>query len=339
MLMAVEHQVGVRGVQVVPQDLSAGEVHRAVGGPGVILRLVPDGERALLRIGSQIALQPLLLHRAGRDRHELVVVVQHDDVPISQLVAVVALVARADQISVVVERRSRVAGVVLVIPQRRAGAGLVPPPRGVVAVGVISRGTVGIGVVPGREDGTRNRVEDLRGQLVAIGVARRDVAGADEHDRRSELLDRHGERVRARGPGGVGDGDAHRVPAEARVAVAHDERVLRGDAAVGLGAVAPGDRIRPWSVDPGIVEVDRDVHGLAHVRGQVRSRIHGRREVLHGRRGCGRGACDALRVGHRERDGVGAVRGVGVGRLCARSGGAVTEIPGVGQRGVPLRIG
>src|SRR2546426_11280529 len=117
------------------------------GGPGVVLRLVPDRERALLCIGSQIALQPQLLHRAGGHRHELIVVVEHDDVPISQLVAVVALVARPDQISVVVERRGRVAGVVLVVSQRRPGAGLVAPPRGVVAVGVISRGTVGIGVV------------------------------------------------------------------------------------------------------------------------------------------------------------------------------------------------
>src|SRR5512143_2188449 len=93
-------------VQRLPQGLrlAVAAVLRAAAEP----RFVPIGQRALLGVGRQVGTQPRLLRRAGAHVH---LAVQRNDVPVAQIVAVVA-------------------------PSRR--------PRGVAEVGEVARGAGGV---------------------------------------------------------------------------------------------------------------------------------------------------------------------------------------------------
>src|SRR3989449_1558800 len=116
--------------------------------------------------------------RGGGDKG--VAAVQHDDVPGSEVVAVVAQPRGARGRSEIVEvadgGRARV---VLVVAERRAGAGLVAAPAGIVAARVIRRCPVeaGGGAPPGHR--ARGRVQESRRGFVTRTVTARDVARAN----------------------------------------------------------------------------------------------------------------------------------------------------------------
>ena len=184
LVVRVEHERGAGGVEIVPERLDLGAhgcPRRAEAGE------VPDGEDALLGVRGQVGLEPLLLRRPRGRRGDVPVAVQHDDVPGTEIVAVVALaaVARGSAPVVVV---SRVAGGPrLRVSRGGPGTGLVTTPgRG----GGIAIGEVGglrartEHIVADGEDGARNGIQNRRGRLVRGAVAARDVPRAHECDRR-----------------------------------------------------------------------------------------------------------------------------------------------------------
>ena len=171
-IVAGEHELRAGVVQRLPQRL-----RRGVGqGAGAEERVMHIGERATLRARGEIGAQPLFLRRARGLRD---VAVEGDDVPVAQVVAVVALRGIARRRAEIAEVPRRAGRAVLVVAGDRPGARLVPAPRGVVAVGVIGARPAGIGVVARQEHGAGDRVEQVCGEGVAVAGAVCDVAGAD----------------------------------------------------------------------------------------------------------------------------------------------------------------
>ena len=176
-VMGVHDDVHACGVQHVPQ--------RARGGVGLVLgieqRVVPVGERALCGVGSQVALEPLHLRRRRGGRNQAVAAtIQHDDVPGAERVAVVALLGISCGAAEIAEVSRGVRRLVITLARCRLGAGLVPPPRRVVAGVVLIQRAVVVRVVSIREYGSRDRVEQV-GRCPGAGLATfRDVSRADE---------------------------------------------------------------------------------------------------------------------------------------------------------------
>ncbi len=257
--------------------------------------------------------------------------VQHDDVPVAEVEAVVALAARARPVAEVVERAVRIAHRVLVVAEHGVGVGCEASPARSVAVLIVGEGTVGERVVAQGHHGARERVEDLRCRLVAGDRAARDVARRDQ----GELVDGGGRRRgRALRPPLVRHGERHGVGAPVGVGV------RRGDARAGAAvAEAPG-------VGQGVsVGIRRAAAVEAHrVRTGVRSsnRRRGRAVVRGDLHGDLVRARRAVLVRHRHPHGLRPARGVGVrcrevtslaGAAAGRLG-AVAPGDGVGPRAV-----
>src|SRR5262249_35929828 len=121
--------------------------------------------------------EPLLL---GGARAHIEVAVERDDVPVAEVVAVIAAARGAGVLAEVPEVAARTGRVVIVVPGRRPRAGPVTPPGGSIVVRVVGVGAVRIGVVPGGDHRAANPVEQFRRELRA-GTAAGDVARADEH--------------------------------------------------------------------------------------------------------------------------------------------------------------
>ena len=246
---------------------------------------MPHCNRALLRARREVRAQPLLLRRAGVHRH---VVVDHDDVPLAQIVAVVALRRVTRRCAEVAEVPGGTRRVVLVVADRRPGAGFVSPPGGVVAGRVIGRRAILVGVVAQREHGAGNAVEQGGGRFVAARRARRDVARSDQ-----------GHRAAA----GDGDGRGPALPLARRRDRGRARRQGRHQAAAahgGHGGVGARPRDRP----PG----EKVAAGVPQRRGELErlSCRHAGRGRTHGDGGHGG-------VGHRDgrglRDGGSTDRG------------------------------
>src|SRR5207302_2233506 len=137
-------------------------------------------ERALPRVGREVGLEPQVLCRAGTEGDEAAVRVQHNDVPGSEVEAVVAQAPPPRAVAEVVERAIGRAGVVLVIAQRVVSAGSVTAPGRIVAVLVAGRAAVWERVVPQRQHGAWDRIEDASRELVPVGAAARDVPGGEQ---------------------------------------------------------------------------------------------------------------------------------------------------------------
>src|SRR5689334_9088417 len=153
---------------VVPDDddLRSGVVERlkhtcGLGAAAVIraraeTRMVPVGDRAPLRARGEVRSQPRFL---SRSRAHADVRVERDNVPVTEIVAVVSharLPREGPKIAVVPAGPGRV---VVVIPGGGAGPCLVTAPRGVVTLRVVRVRAIGVGVVAGGKDGPRNVVQ------------------------------------------------------------------------------------------------------------------------------------------------------------------------------------
>src|SRR5207244_9774127 len=145
-----------------------------------------------LRARGEVGLEPLLLGRAGAVRD---VRVQGDDVPIAQVVAVIALRGVAGRRAEVAEIAGGAGRVVIVVARCRPGARFVPTPGRAVAVRVVGARAIGVGVVAQGENGARDGVQQVRGERIRVHRAIGDVAGPDEDDRAGRVH-LHGDGVR-----------------------------------------------------------------------------------------------------------------------------------------------
>ena len=149
--LTVEHHVRSRGVQCIPQHLRLRGAGPARGGRGEEPGLVEQGHGAELLIRRQIGPEPQLLLRAHRIGHRGATVgVEHDDMPLAQVEAVVPLADGPRPVAEVVERALGARRPVIVIADHGTGAGEVPAPARMVAVLVLRPAAVGEGVVAQR---------------------------------------------------------------------------------------------------------------------------------------------------------------------------------------------
>ena len=216
--VAVEHHVGARVVEVLPERLHRGPAD-ARGGEA---RVVPVGQRARVGVRGQVGPQPGLLWRAGRAAADpRAGRVEHDHVPGADVVAVVVLPAHARRPVVgahpveVVEVAGAVAraAVVLVVAHGGVGDRLQPPPARVVRLQVGVEHALLVLRVAQRQHGRRLRrhqqvggghlLAAARDALAAVEVWIRrvagDVAGGADHRvaRRCRRGGRRGRRGRA----------------------------------------------------------------------------------------------------------------------------------------------
>jgi hypothetical protein len=139
------------------------------------------GQGAGVRVGREIRHKPLLLRRTlSASSHLRAVAVQRDDVPAALIVAVVALGRVPGGGTEIVEVAGSPRRVVLVVARRRLGAGLVPTPGGVVAVGELGGRAIIVGVVAEGEDRSPDSVEQVSGGLIAPAGAASDIARSDQ---------------------------------------------------------------------------------------------------------------------------------------------------------------
>jgi hypothetical protein len=104
--------------------------------------MVPVGERARVRMGGKIGLQPHHLRRIGSAtfHQRRTVGVQRDYVPASQVVGVVSLARIAGQCPIVLEVACGAGRLVLVVARAGPGDGLESAPVRAVAVFVLGGG-------------------------------------------------------------------------------------------------------------------------------------------------------------------------------------------------------
>src|SRR6185437_8149993 len=158
-LVPIDYDVRAVRVQGVPQRLVL-RVARDVDA-GHESGRVPVGERAAPAVEREIVTQPLHLGGGGC---YVELAVERDDVPIAEVVAVVALCGIACRGTEVTEVPGSRAIAVLVVTGHGAGPRLVPAPRRGVIARVFGGGTHLVGVVAEREDGARDAVEQVGGE-------------------------------------------------------------------------------------------------------------------------------------------------------------------------------
>src|SRR5207245_9758157 len=105
-----------------------------------------------------------------------------DDVPRAQVVAVITLgrIAGGGAEVAIIARRS--GGGVLRVARDGVGAGLLPPPRRAVTVGIGGAIPGRADVVPRDEDRAGNGVQQFSGRGIVVMRAEGDVPGSDEGD-------------------------------------------------------------------------------------------------------------------------------------------------------------
>ena len=164
------------------------------------------------------------------------------------------------------------------------GALLEPSPGRLIALRVVNRGAIGVRVVPEREHGARDAVDQLRGRHGVRAPAGRDVPRPDKDLRRRGRLHERRQSVED-GVGGVrGDRHPDRVAARGGVRV----RGARGrdavdDGPVIGGAVTPADRVGPRGRRvPPVAHAERERCRRAGRDAQVRAGVNGRRRTHAG---------------------------------------------------------
>ena len=148
--MTDQHDIGSGRVQLTPE--AVGQLLVAVA-PGAEPGVVPIGERALVVVRREIGLEPTALRAfevATADRPT--VRVQRDEMPVTDVVAVVAAVVRTGLASEVLEVPPRTGAVVLVVARRGMELGAEPTPRGCEGALEVAQGAVLVLVVAQEQD-------------------------------------------------------------------------------------------------------------------------------------------------------------------------------------------
>ena len=219
---------------------------------------VPEGDGASARVGRQIGAEPRHLRRGGA---HVDLAVQREDVPAAEIVGVVAPPRGPRRGAEVPEIPPCSRRLIVVIAGHRTGAVAMAAPAHRVAAGVVRRGSVGVGVVPGGEHGARDFVEQVGGGLGLASAAARNVAGAHQ-DRRGGITGpaeqrrsraaarpaaRRGERgqCRQRQHGPRRARVAHHAPASRRQEPLRDGHLRRVGKIASAGELAGDDREGP----------------------------------------------------------------------------------------------
>ena len=179
--MTDQHDIGSGRVQLTPE--AVGQLLVAVA-PGAEPGVVPIGERALVVVRREIGLEPTALRAfevATADRPT--VRVQRDEMPVTDVVAVVAAVVRTGLASEVLEVPPRTGAVVLVVARRGMELGPEPTPRGCEGALEVAQGAVLVLVVAQEQD--RPLIAGPRNPGAAVVVVVRgsagDVTGSRDH--------------------------------------------------------------------------------------------------------------------------------------------------------------
>src|SRR6266851_5507312 len=178
-VVAGDHDIRVGFVERLEERLNSEVV--AVGAAGTEERFVPVGEGAGGGMRGEIGAQPFFLRRTGfAATVVLAPAVQHDDVPCSEVVAVVAGLWVAGSGAEIIEVRRGAGGTKFMVAGSRTRAGFRAAPRLVVA-GEIFLAAAGVGKIADGHDSAGDFVEELcRGFRTREILAIRDIARADE---------------------------------------------------------------------------------------------------------------------------------------------------------------
>ncbi len=134
--------------------------------------VMPVGEGAHGRVGGQVVAEPALLGAPGGAADDLAVGVEHDDVPVAQVVAVPPERRFPGRGAELAEVPGGLGHAVFVVPECRVGTGLLATPGRVIAPGELRGRSRLIGVVAeGGDGGIGAGVEEGGGGLVAVGGA------------------------------------------------------------------------------------------------------------------------------------------------------------------------
>src|SRR6267154_195596 len=182
MVVAADNHVGVGIVECLEERLHSEVV--AVGAARTEERFVPIGQLARGRMGGEIGAQPFFLGRTGFTAADILAfAIQHNDVPGSQFVAVVAGLWVTGGGAKIVEVRGGAGSMKFVIAGGRPGTGFCATPS-LVVTDEILLAAIRIGEVADSHDGAGELVEELgggfgAGKILTIG----DVASTDENRR------------------------------------------------------------------------------------------------------------------------------------------------------------
>src|SRR5947209_16646724 len=107
-------------------------------------------------MSRKVITQPMQLRGSGADVERTV---DDNNVPACIIIRVITSPRVSRGRAEIPEIAGRVWGFVVMVPRRRTHARLVSPPSGIEAACEGLRGSARVRVVPGSEDGTRNRVQ------------------------------------------------------------------------------------------------------------------------------------------------------------------------------------
>src|SRR5688572_13355884 len=106
--------------------------------------MVPVGEYAGGRMSLQVGAQPLLLWGSCLTADKRTITIKHDNVPRTEIVAVIALGRVPGGGAEIIEVALGVRRIIFMVPGRGARARQVSTPRGVVAIGILGIRAVGV---------------------------------------------------------------------------------------------------------------------------------------------------------------------------------------------------
>src|SRR5437899_5929994 len=148
-------------------------------------RMMAIGQNASSRVLREIPLQPGFLRRASRAAPQglrITIRIQHHNVPVAQVVAIVALARWSRLCSPILEIARRGAICVLMISQSRFRPVLKASPRRVVAILEVLRASLFVGQIASGKNCARNLLNQLGRRFGALQIlATGNVARADEY--------------------------------------------------------------------------------------------------------------------------------------------------------------
>src|SRR6267154_2159623 len=180
MIMTADDHVGTGLIESLPESLHGQIV--TMRATGTEQGLVPIGERTRGRMRGEIGAQPLFLRGAGvAAANVLAFAIQNDDVPGSELVAVVTGLGVTCSGTKIIEVRGGTGGMKFVIARSRPRAGFYAAPSLVVTLEIFLA-AIRIGEVAGDHNSAGDLLEQFCGGFCAGKIlAISDVAIADEN--------------------------------------------------------------------------------------------------------------------------------------------------------------